>query len=348
MGVTFTKEQLDNAVENNLLLNLQIAIPCACLNDCIYCFQASGKTGKQITLREIFDAIGQVKELGALYVQILGKGEPLLSKDFLKIVEYCNKKGIYVNLFTCGDVLGDDDLARKIHGMTGVEMIERLKAMDISLFVKYEMKNEDSITNRKGYSEIRNRALERLIAAGFNATTPTRLGITPVIMNKNYGELRGIYAWALKQNIYPHLCVLISTGKTKDVNSRTVDVTHEQLISLAIDALKESIDQGYEYIGPTPFPGGVTCEYLRIGLYLDDLGDIFLCSGRDSGALGNIREKKIKDVWLASSNARKEFINGHGCPWKERDNIIPANYYGVVDKEVKKYLEERKSPQTPA
>lgn len=338
-GTIFSEEQLNHAIKNNLLLNLQIAIPCACLNDCIYCFQASGKVGdKEMDTKEIIDVIDQIAEMGAIYIQFLGKGEPMLNKDFLYMVEYCHKKGLYTNLFTCGDVLGNDSLAQKIYGMSGLDIIKKLKKLNISIFIKYEKENQDDISQRKGYSKMRNEALKRLIAAGFNATEPTRLGLTPVILSKNYSDLRGIFRWGLENNIYPHLCVLIPSGKTKQKFPRALDITHEQLISLAIDNIKEAIDRNYDYLGPTPFPGGLHCHYLRIGLYLDNFGDIYMCSGEDSNPLGNIRNKKIKDIWLDSYNLRKKFIKGHGCPWKEKIGVIPSNYYKAVDEEVKKYI----------
>lgn len=337
-GVVFTEKQLNEAIENKQLLNIQLAIPCGCLCDCVYCYQASSKTGSQITLKDVKRMIDQMKKLGSIYLQILGHGEPLLNKDFFDIVRYANHNGIYVSLFTCGDVLGDDNIAMKIHGIDGLEVIQRLKKMDISLFIKYELKNQDHIAQRQGYSAIRDRALERLIAAGFNSTTPTRLGITPVILNLNIHELREIYRWALSNNIYPHLCVLIPTGKAKDVSTRNLDISHEELISLTIDNYKEAIDQGYQYTGSTPFPGGVSCEYLRIGLYVDEFGDVFLCSGRDTGSLGNIKHDKLGEIWEKSFDERRPFIHGHGCPWKEQVNTIPPHFYEVVDKAVKEYI----------
>jgi len=176
--------------------------------------------------------------------------------------------------------------------------------------------------------------------AGINSASPTQFGLTPVILNSSIHGLRGIYRWVLFKNIYPHLCVLISTGKTKDKSNRTLDISHEQLISLAIDTLKESVDQGYEYIGPTPFPEGLTCEYLRIGLYVDDSCDVLLCCGRVSGALGNVKHDSPADIWMKSQAVCRGFLRGHGCPWKERDGTMPRQYYEVVHAELLQYISQ--------
>jgi MoaA/NifB/PqqE/SkfB family radical SAM enzyme len=329
-GVVFSNDELAQALAGRRMLNVQLGIPCGCLNDCVYCYQASGKTGEHMSTGDIFHLIDQMRDMGARYLQILGRGEPLLNKDFLDIVAHANACGIYVNLFTCADVLGDDNLALSVHGMDGRAIVARLASCDFSVFVKYEMKNEDHITGRPGYSALRDLALERLLAAGFAACEPTRLGVTPVVTNLNIHELRGVYQWALSANIYPHLCVLISVGKTRDLNTRGLDISGEDLIELATDTIHESIRQGHEYLGPTPFPGGVRCEYLRIGLYVDDFGDVFLCSGRDTDSLGNIRTQSLADIWVNSYELRKPFLGGHGCPWKEHDGTIPADYYKEV------------------
>ncbi|MCP4295608.1 MAG: radical SAM protein, partial [Proteobacteria bacterium] len=213
-GITFSQETLDDAVRNNKLLNIQLAIPSGCLCDCIYCFQENDHQGKNINTNQIYELIDQSAKMGVIYLQILGKGEPTLNRDLLNIIKHANSKQIYVNFFTCGDVLGDDALCKKIHGMTGLELIDQLKKCDLSIFVKYEANGEiqDEIANREGYHELRDKALHRLIEAGFNDYQPTRLGLTPVILNKNFDQLRDIYKWGLEKNVYPHLCPLISTG----------------------------------------------------------------------------------------------------------------------------------------
>ena len=87
-GGTFSKEELDFARRNNIPLTLDLAIPCGCLNNCIFCGYRDTQKGEGLTLKEILNIVDQFKDLGGKSIKILGEGEPKLA---LKVELPCSK-----------------------------------------------------------------------------------------------------------------------------------------------------------------------------------------------------------------------------------------------------------------
>ncbi len=346
-GGTFSKEELDFARKNNIPLTLDIAIPCECLNNCIFCGYRNTQTGEGLTLKEILNIIDQFKELGGKSIKILGEGEPLLRKDILKIFEYVYKNGIKSVLFTCGDVIGDERLARKIHGMDGREIVSKLSEFNITVMLKYDKKNQDEISQKKGYSKLRNRALRLLKEAGLNKFYPSHLGFGIVVVKKNYEEILQNYEMAIKENIYPLLCPLMPIGKVKDKEWRNkIGITSHQMIELASKLYIIAYKHGIGFVEPADFPGGKPCDISRAGFYIGDTGDIYLCESEEK--VGNIRKDKLKDAWKRISEIKNKKYKD--CRWKgicfakRCLGIIPSDYDEKVNDNVEKFISKYKSP----
>lgn len=346
-GLTFTEEEVKKALQSKSPLTVDMAIPSSCRNNCIYCGWADKPRGHGLSKEEIFYFFKEFKKIGGKSVRILGRGEPLSRKDILEILEFINKLEITPVLFTCGDVLGDDEYCKSLHGMNGVSFIEELQKINVSIILKYEKNDEDSITGTKGYSERRNKALKRILDAGFNLNSPSKIGFASVVLLENHDELPKIYERSLKENIYPFFCPIMPVGKAKEkINRERMGVTGKKLIDLAIKLHIIAFQYGIEYKRPSDFIGTLPCYITMAGFYVDDSGDATLCA--PDKIFGNIRQKSLSELWQGINNLKRKLYGDKGCNEgkcfpKRLTSVISEDFDKQVDKRVKEYISKHQN-----
>lgn len=303
-GGTFSAEALEKAEKSNIPLTLDLAIPGKCLNNCVFCGYYKVNTTGKLTPSEIGSIFRQFKNLGGESIKILGEGEPLLRTDILDLVEDIHRLGLTPVLFTCGDVIGDDKLAKKIHGVAGYEIALRLKRSECTVILKYEGKYQDDIVQQKGFSTLRNRALKMLLELEFNSFFPSRLGFGTVLLRKNIREIPKIFRYALENNIYPLICPLMPIGKTKEKECREqLAPSREETREHRNELVAIRSKYGINHDAVSDFPGGLPCDVARAGFYIDDVGKAFLCESDEF--VGNIRDQSLKILW-GKINSKKD------------------------------------------
>ncbi len=328
-GGTFSEKELAKARQERIPLTLDLAVPCSCFNNCIFCGYRFTQEGKRLSTAEILRIVDEFKELGGKSIKIVGEGEPLLRDDILKILKYIHSIGLKPVLFTCGDVLGDGELVKSIHGINSTRFINKLKKFDITVMLKYEMENEDQIVGREGFSELRNKALKLLIKAGLNKPRPTNLGFGIVVLKENAKEIPLAYEMALERNIYPLLCPLMPVGKVKEKAYREkLMLDSKRLVSLTVKLHSIAGKKGVCLEEVADFPGGLPCDIARAGFFIGSTGNIYLCESEEN--IGNIRNMALKEAWAKILDFKNRKYAG--CRWdgkcfeKRRLGIIPNNF----------------------
>ncbi len=336
-GGTFSAEDITKSRNGGNPLTLDMAISCECFNDCVFCGYRDTQKGDKLSPDEIRGVIEQFSDLGGKSIKILGEGEPLLRRDILEIYRFVHDRNLQPVLFTCGDIIGEDDLAEQIHNSSGEDIVRRLDKFGATVMLKYEAKEQDALVRREGYSKKRDLALERLIKQGFNQHQPTHLGLGIVVLNSNYDEIPQNYEWAIKNNIYPLLCPLMPIGKAKDESNRSkLGISQRQMINLSVRLYKIARENGISVECPADFPGGLLCDISRAGFYIGDTGDIYLCESEER--VGNVRNISLRDAWEEIKRLKDEKYKD--CRWsgfcyeKRRLGILPKNF----EEEVKKKL----------
>jgi len=246
-------------------------------------------------IKNIFKNFGK---LGGKSIKILGEGEPLLRKDIISVLEEIINNGLIPVLFTSGDVLGDESLCTKIHGISNVQLIQKLNALKCTIVIKYEAQGikQDLIVNKFGYTEKRDRALDLLMRYGFNEERTTRLGFGIVLLRDNYLDVPLIFNFALQHNIYPLVCPLMPIGKMKSINNREcLSPTKNEIRELKANLCNCKKANGYDNSYESDFPGGKPCDISRTGFYIDDIGNAFVCESDDF--VGNVRDFSLKEIW---------------------------------------------------
>lgn len=306
-GGTFTAEELQIALERDIPLTLDIAIPGSCLNDCIYCgYYAVNPNGK-LSQDEIKGIFKDFKSIGGKSIKILGEGEPLLRKDIFELLGEIKNLGMTPVLFTCGDVIGNHELAYRIHGISGEEIAFRLSSSECTVMLKFEAYGEkqDCIVRRKGYSQLRDRALRLLMEAGLNRFPPTRLGFGIVLLRNNLRDVEQIYRFSMENTVYPLICPIMPIGKMKNKEERDKLIPNKERVRGFHKHLCEiRKNHGINVTRVSDFPGGLPCDISRAGFYIDDAGNALICESDD--LIGNIRESNLKDLWEKISRIKWE------------------------------------------
>lgn len=336
-GGIFSKEELELAKKKNTPLTLDFAIPSGCRNNCFYCGYRQ-PTPEGLTREEIFSVIDQFREIGGKSIKILGEGEPFIRSDILEILEYIFKSGLKPVLFTCGDTIGDEKLAKQIHGLDSREIIDKLAEFNVTVMLKYEKENEDDIVDKRGFSDLRNKTLKLLKEFGFNKFYPSHLGFGIVILKANVKEIPKVYEMAIKENIYPLLCPLMPIGKVKDIKYlKRVGITGKQLAYLASELYNIAQKHGIEFVEPADFPGGKPCDISRAGFYIDGNGNALICESDD--IVGNIRKNSLKELWNKISKIKDKKYGR--CRWegkcfpKREKGVIPKSYDFIIKERIK-------------
>lgn len=124
--------------ENFTPLSCLLELTYKCNLNCLHCYVVSDNK-KELSTKQFFDILDQLKDLGTLYLTISG-GEPLVRPDFFEIAEYAKKNNFALRLFT-NAVLIDAKIA---------ERIKQLKPLAVEVSLYGLEKTHDEITQFKG------------------------------------------------------------------------------------------------------------------------------------------------------------------------------------------------------
>jgi MoaA/NifB/PqqE/SkfB family radical SAM enzyme len=351
----FSREELETNKGKLLLLDIDLDRYCSL--HCPDCFRHdsevdSAEDRRDLSFGELIKVVEDGKKLGLKYVKICGVGEPTESGKLLPFIEIMTNMGIGTAVFTKGQGLGNDDIAKRFHRRYGIntarELAERMYHLNVSFMLGFHSFNpviQDHAVRTPGYTQIRDTALENLVNAGFTDSSPTRLAFCNApVRSSTANDAFLIYVWARERNIYPVTAVLMTSGKQIDTEFlRQNDLTHQQKVELWTNIYSWNIEHGLQTLeeieadGISCLPGGHPCNQLRAGLYVTMKGNVVGCPGYIENQ-GNVRKQSLAEIW-EQSKTRK--IAGDrfntGCPPKEGITIPDALYAEVLSNLQSKY-----------
>lgn len=135
-----------------------------CNLNCIHCFaNASLENTSEMSLKQFEDVYEQIAELGIIYVNLSG-GEPLLNKDFFRIVNYAAKQPYETTLLTNG-LLWDETSINKLSEIDS----DRKLVLQISLDGPFEVMEKQRLITKPQYYKIIN-TIKRMKEERFKVT----------------------------------------------------------------------------------------------------------------------------------------------------------------------------------
>lgn len=289
----------------------------------------------ELSADETLQIIGDFAEAGALTVNIVGAGEPLIDPLLPMVLHQIAELGMVPVVFTHGAELA-----------TRPKLIGLLQEVQATVVVKLNSSDavlQDAIVGRKGYTNLRDMAVTTLLEQGFANTVPTRLAIDTLAFKGNLKELPRIHRWARMNNVFPISAGFIPTGRTgggqvsgaaslrvvPDPERKTAEAALAPIDSEDTGWLRDCIQKidaeyGVQHHPCSAYFGGGQCTQI-LGLYVDVLGRIWPCVARQQigpnpslEPLAYFRDGILpSEVWASHPYMRwiRENYNG-GCPYK--------------------------------
>jgi MoaA/NifB/PqqE/SkfB family radical SAM enzyme len=324
---------------------------------------------RMMTLDDTLSVIDQAREIARKEghdfksVKFLGPGELLMNPQLFRIVEEYQKRGVQLNIFTKGALLGNDELAQKYHRMTAKQLVEKLASYsNIGLLVSFQSFDEelqDSLVTSKdetgkvkglqGYSKIREQALENLFNSEFyhNGLT-NRIGIVNApIVPENIDESFDIYKFFVERGTPVVMTPSMLSGKgcgqyAKQEQTISTQEWHNKLVELYANIYAYNIKKGIqtrEQIkaeGIASYVGAQPCNQVATGVYIRANGIVQMCPGRfdRETVYANVQDKPLSQIWENSPNRKMGMENpqnllNNRCPAKD-GSAFPKDFYERV------------------
>ena len=143
------------------LKQLTIEITKKCFNECVHCsaYKQGEEKEKRLEKETIISIINDFVSLGGIELNISG-GEPILHPNIFEIAIHAKKKGLKVNLFTCGII--PDDLLCDEFNLFGKLKEVTFNQIQITLHGSHA-ETHDQITEHPGSFEKTSLFIERLV-----------------------------------------------------------------------------------------------------------------------------------------------------------------------------------------
>ena len=276
---------------------------------CPGCFKLTDRQENldRLTFPEMQNIVDFAKERGAVSITIAGAGEPLLDQDFWKAMEYVNKKGLTLNVFTNGTMI-DEERANKLF-KSKANIIVKRNTLD-------EIKQDYLVGNIKGASKKIEEGLNKLLKAGFKAP---RLAIDSYISKQNQGDLPDLLRYCRKNQIMPYFEAFITVGQEEVRYSDRILSQKEfnalfkklQKIDEKEFGIKIKVFSGARVYGQLPCIKNYTMFSARTN------GNIAPCVSSNY-TIGNMRKQTLEEIFNPRENKRlkEAYLTPCNCSMK--------------------------------
>jgi len=285
---------------------------------CKYCYQSAGKPAEnELNFEEKIDLIKSMVDANVSYLALSG-GEPIMGPRFWDVLSYASKY-LHTSIASNGTLLEDNKL---------VERLADCGAKNVFVSLDGATAESHEFIRGKGNFARTIRGIQNLVK-----NEHLRVGINCVVTRRNFHEIQSIINLAIKLgvNSFSHYN-FIPTGRGSDGFSQ--DLTPEQreeLMNLLYDYHMKRNETGLNIISTSPTyarviyqrsGGGSTglfhytadtamslsgiikyaggCGAGRVYAAIQPEGTVSPCVFMPTVRIGNVREKKLIDIWRES------------------------------------------------
>lgn len=295
---------------------LMMKVTNLCNSDCIYCNHAKSRTQyekkEKISLEQVLSIIDQAAELGVKAISISG-GEPLVRNDIEVMIERIVSHKIVPVLLTNGVFLKERAESLYKHGLR-------------YFIVSIDSLNEDEYLYQRGIKI--DPVLEGVkILQNLREKDPSlKIHITPVITAKNILHMPEMVESFSKKQISLqfspyHVFTYLREDPLATFKKNEVEEIIERLIKMK--------QQGYLIANSEAFlkhfkpfmcdrqivPKGYNCLAGYSTIYVDTYENVLPCWNGGLGAIGNLKEKSLSQIWYSEQYQRcRNKMKACQCP----------------------------------
>jgi MoaA/NifB/PqqE/SkfB family radical SAM enzyme len=305
---------------------LGIGLSCShiCNLRCVYCYTGPlTPKADELTEAEQKDIVTQARALGAKMAIMCGDAEPLMDKNLLPIIKHCHENDMTCVVVTNAIALGEDRIARAIHGMDSASVVSFIYEHGASIIAKMDSCREEtynSIVDVPGSWAKFKLAIDRLVNAGFTRyderdnVRVTRLAFSGVVMKHTLAEVPMMrdFAQGLGAQFICKLPTLVGTA-LQHLDCMFPVERYEEIRAV----LKQYTEKRETLMVDTP-----RCMAWHYGPVIGINGDIRECYTSDCKGdqwIGNIRRHSLKEL-IVKRNRVYDITTDDFCPVKARIN----------------------------
>jgi radical SAM protein with 4Fe4S-binding SPASM domain len=289
---------LEEAQRNPKLSAIQFELTSRCNERCIHCYIPNSKKdkGSDMPTSKIKSIIDEFSRLGGLHITISG-GEPMLHKDFLKILHFCREKDMKISVLSNLTLLKDSDIPA-IKKLNLYLIQTSLYSMDPQI--------HDAITTIKGSFYKTKMAIEKL----YHADIPVQISCP--VMKLNYKCFKNVLKYANSLKIKANTDFLMMGQADFDTSNLSCRLSISDTEKLLKDILLIDFDYSEITLRQEPISNQIIKDLERFkkqpicGVGLDNCcitanGDVYPCAGWQGMILGNVNRNSLEEIWTSSS-----------------------------------------------
>lgn len=255
-----------------MIKDASIEIIQKCLNRCLHCSSCSTSKSTAILSKDIIkEVVDGLCTLGTQRICLSG-GEPFLHPNVLEIIEYISKKGIIVDVYSCG-ILGNENSPTAI----SLALLKSLKTVGLRSIIfnlpSASEKTYNLITQTTDHFPLLMESIKNAVAANVIAE------IHFVPMSANCKDISNVVSLAEQLGVHQlNFLKLVPHGRAKEhfkdlfVDDDTLVELQSELIMLKENGKAIRIGLPLSVSGTTP-----PCHAVSEKLYIKFDGSVFGC-----------------------------------------------------------------------
>ena len=272
------------ALERAQPLAASLELTYACNWRCVFCYNPRRDDRRRLAGAEWLTVLDDLRSLGTLFVALTG-GEPLTHPEFVAIARGVRKRGLALRVLTNGALVTER--------MAGELAALRPLAVELSLHGATPA-THDRATATPGSFEAMLRGVDRLLARG--ATVVLKTPLTRL----NEHELEAMATLVADRGVPYRVDPTITPRDDGDPAPLAYRAS-----AAAVGRLFEKLASLGQLPHETRGAGGINCGLGRTTLAIDPEGDVFPCLQWRKAPLGNVRQRRLRELW-PTSPARAE------------------------------------------
>lgn len=268
--------------KNRNLYNVVFEITNRCNWSCKHCYIPE-HVDEGMEKKEIYDIFSQLRELGVFELTLTG-GELFCRKDALDIIKKARELHFKVILFTNVSLLNEEK----------IKILADCHVSEISCTIfSLNPKVHDYITGVNGslYRVLKNIKLIKKYNIPITIKTiVTRYNVNDVLELSEFCK-KNFYAYNIDHDIF----------------SQTNGSTEPHQMRMTIQQLKEQLKVFDELRGFKPNEHNseeFVCSGIQNSIFIDCRGEVYPCN-KFLFSIGNVKERKLKDIWENSSELHR-------------------------------------------
>lgn len=265
-------------------LSVHLELTYACNWRCVFCYNPRHHDLSRMSLGEWEPVLDDLRALGTLSVALTG-GEPLRHPEFFEIAAAVRARALLLKVYTNGSLV-DDETADRLAALDprGVEMSLHGSTAEV----------HDAATGRVGSFDALLLGLRRLKARG------VALRLKTPLTRLNEHQLDQMIALGLAEGV-PY--TVDPTITPRDDGDRA-PLTYAPSAA-GVARLMQRLAEAGRLPTTEREEGGVNCGLGRLTLAVDPEGNVYPCLQWRRGTLGNVRQKRLLDLWHGSAQRQQ-------------------------------------------